>query len=174
MRQRKSLLIILILALATIVSISLSRLTKRQLVKESPSPSPTRVPTDLSQASDIQGEGFKVLDELHLGAVDQRAGREVTISAVIPPGGYVVIHEETKDGKPGQIIGVSDYLTPGEHDSIKVTTERELVEGEKIIVMLHVDDGDKAFSANKDVPIVDPSGSIALLHILVSPEEGAN
>lgn len=94
---------------------------------------------------------------------DYEAGMTATAASVsLQEAGYVVIHED-KDGKPGAVLGNSEFLAKGESENIVVTLSRESVEGEVLYAMLHSDDGDAEFSfPGPDVPLADEEGNIVL------------
>lgn len=103
-------------------------------------------------------------------------GESVIIDSVeIKNGGYVVIHEsiyreEDVIREPGDIIGSSALLLPGESQDILVELERTTKDGEEFIAMLHHDNGDGIFVAADDVPIKDENGDIVLMPFLIAED----
>ncbi|MEK7646543.1 MAG: hypothetical protein AAB381_02510 [Patescibacteria group bacterium] len=91
---------------------------------------------------------------------DQYPGNLVYLSSVqFEKGGWVVIHADNA-GQPGAIIGQTYFdkgINPG-----RVTLTTATVEGGTYYAMLHSDDGDKVFSATKDVPLKDANGNIIM------------
>lgn len=78
------------------------------------------------------------------------AGETVTVdSAFLRSGGFVVIHNEslTSEGDAiGSVIGVSEYLAPGEHSDIEITLDEPISENQTLIAMPHFDsDGDEVY-----------------------------
>jgi hypothetical protein len=69
------------------------------------------------------------------------------------PGGYVVVHKDA-NGVPGDSIGTSIYLEPGEYDNVAIDLTATVTNGETLYAMLHNDDGDALFDAQKDLPVV--------------------
>jgi hypothetical protein len=70
-------------------------------------------------------------------------GETVTVAnATLPEGGFVVIHDATLlDGDAvGSVVGVSDYLAPGEASDINVSLNETLTESQTLIAMPHLDD----------------------------------
>ncbi len=101
--------------------------------------------------------------------IDQKPGKEITIAAVrLDEDGYVEIHEMTADGKPGNPIGVSKLLEAGDSTDVKISLTRSLLEGDKLIAMLHKDDGDSKFLETKDLPIVDSQNAIVMMPFAVN------
>ncbi|MES3031234.1 MAG: hypothetical protein V4697_02370 [Patescibacteria group bacterium] len=91
---------------------------------------------------------------------DQFPGNIVYLSSVqLANPGFVVIHKDNK-GVPGDIIG-SQYFDKGINPG-KITLTSPTVEGGIYYAVLHTDDGDKIFSATKDLPIKDASGNIIM------------
>jgi len=88
---------------------------------------------------------------------DQYPGNVVYISSVtMEKAGWVVIHKNA-NGVPGAVIG-SVYVTAGVGPA-KVNLTESIVDGAMYYAMLHEDDGDKVFDANKDDPIKDARGN---------------
>jgi hypothetical protein len=108
---------------------------------------------------------------------DQAAGSEVFIEKVLlksdGAGGYVVIHRVGEDGAPGEIIGSSQYLEPGVTQNFLVSLyDGQTVDvGDRVIAMLHTDDGDKAFDATLDGAIVDDLGAVVMVTFNILAEE---
>jgi hypothetical protein len=102
---------------------------------------------------------------------EQAGGTNVFIESVtLPSGGYVVIHRED-DGKSGVIIGVSEFLPAGTTTNFLMDTDEEVIEGDSLFAMLHVDDGDGAFVfPGADVPLTDSEGNIVLTNFLIVGE----
>ncbi|WP_185955687.1 DUF7282 domain-containing protein [Halorubrum cibi] len=94
-------------------------------------------------------------------------GTSVTVDSVnTPDGGFVVIHDDSLlDGEvTGSVIGVSEYLEPGENENVTVTLfddvpgatfdRTELTENETLIAMPHRDT-----NANETYDFVATDGS---------------
>lgn len=88
----------------------------------------------------------------HIGVIDQFvAGKVIILSLALKESGYVVIHKEEK-GKPGKIIGVSKILAPGLYTNNAIDLGEGVASGERLVAMLHSDDGDGVFSVETDTP----------------------
>lgn len=91
---------------------------------------------------------------------DQYPGNVVYISSVqLSQPGWVAIHKDNK-GQPGAIIGETYFdkgINPGQ-----VKLSEPLVDGGTYYAMLHSDDGDKKFDANKDRPLTDSNGNVIM------------
>ena len=73
--------------------------------------------------------------------------------------GFVEIHADL-NGAPGDIIGTSALLQPGDHKNVSVIAT--LKPGATYYAMLHSDDGDGVFKAANDAPIKDVAGNIVM------------
>ena len=92
----------------------------------------------------------------------QAGGSNVFIENVtIDKDGYVVIHED-ENGKPGAVVGVSKLLTAGTTENFLMDIDKEVVEGDSLFAMLHIDNGDQIFSIETDIPAVDSDGNTIL------------
>lgn len=89
----------------------------------------------------------------------QASGTEVFIEkAFLPKGGYVVIHKE-KDGKPGEVVGVSKLLKSGPNNNFTVEISKNSIEGDVFYAMLYGGNGDGKFDITTDKPTLDNSGN---------------
>lgn len=86
--------------------------------------------------------------------------------------GYVVIHEDV-DGDPGEIIGASLRLLPGENEELLIELSRPSEKGEVLYAILHTDDGDERLNTKNDQPILDSKGEpiMAKSTIIEQPAE---
>lgn len=82
--------------------------------------------------------------------VDQRPGREITVSQVyLATPGYVAIHDAT-----GTILGSSKLLQAGENNNVKVPINRTLRENEELRAELHAESNNNTtFEASADTSI---------------------
>ncbi|MDQ2052132.1 hypothetical protein RBH26_16765 [Natronolimnohabitans sp. A-GB9] len=79
-------------------------------------------------------------------------------------GGFVVIHDSSLlvGNVIGSVIGVSEYLEPGEHENVEVALDEPLEEDETLIAMAHLDtNDDEAFDfvetdGEEDGPYLTP------------------
>lgn len=85
------------------------------------------------------------------------ANTAVVDKVTLQTSGFVVIHEE-KDGQPGEIIGASTLLTPGTHENVIVQLKRKTLAREKLVAMVHKDNGDGIFDGATDAEDKDESG----------------
>lgn len=111
--------------------------------------------------------GFRIGENV-IYVADQKPSTELTVNLVsLAKGGYVVIHEEV-EGSPGEIIGNTLLLQPGDHNDVEVALQRASLEGESLIAMLHADNGDEVFAPQEDQPIKDDDGNIIFMVFSVS------
>ncbi len=75
--------------------------------------------------------------------------------------GFVVVHEET-DGIPGAILGVSGFVRAGANKDISVSLSRSSKSGEKLLAILHGDDGNERFDERKDEAIKVAGGGLVV------------
>ncbi len=102
---------------------------------------------------------------------DQFPGNVVFLSSVqLANGGWVEIHKDN-NGVPGEIIG-SQYFDKGINTG-KITLTKPTVEGALYYAMLHSDDGDKKFDAEKDLPLKNAKGDIIMKLFRASAAVGA-
>lgn len=99
------------------------------------------------------------------------ASTAVVDSVVLTDAGFAVIHED-QNGEPGQILGASSLLTAGRHENVVIALSRKTVDGERLYVMLHKDNGNGTFEATGDEPVKDEGGSVVHAQFEVSSEAG--
>lgn len=98
---------------------------------------------------------------------EQLPSKNITVSlASLEKPGFVVIHE-SKNGKPGGIIGKSNLLSAGENKNILVDLSRVSRDGEVLFAMIHLDDGDGVFEASKDIPAAGTQGSSIMMEFMI-------
>jgi hypothetical protein len=102
---------------------------------------------------------------------DQPAGAmEVVVGfAVMPEGGFIVIHEDDS-GVPGRVIGVSAVLAQGaEHLAVQVSPS--LMDGAIYYALLYADPNEdpiKALAAGTARPLTDTEGNVVLMSFAAS------
>lgn len=83
---------------------------------------------------------------------DMRPNDVVVVDSVtLSEPGFVAIHAD-QGGVVGAIVGVSDYLSAGTHTGVPVKISKAAANGDTLYAMIHVDDGDRIFSAALDLP----------------------
>ncbi len=99
---------------------------------------------------------------------DQRPGPSVNISFVkLAKNGFVAIHASA-DGRPGAIVGSSDFLEAGETRNFAISLSRLVTEGEELFAMPHVDDGDLVFNPANDPPALDSENNVMFMRFFIS------
>lgn len=121
-----------------------------------------------------------------VSAPDQAGGMEVFITeAVLPDGGFVVIHNIDKDvpgdvvdisgsitgGVIGEVTGVSEFIPAGSAVNFLVALDEEAVEGDTLFAMLYTDNGDGVWDAQLDIPLTVDGDVVVLAFRIVG--EGA-
>ncbi|WP_181687197.1 DUF7282 domain-containing protein [Halorhabdus salina] len=108
---------------------------------------------------------------------DQQAiGQTVSIDSVsTSEGGFVVIHERTKDGR---VVGQTAYLPPGEHTNVVVEIDEPIRTQTTLVAVPHLDtDGDEQLSymgGSLDHPYRSGDGAIAVDADIDPPEDAEN
>jgi hypothetical protein len=77
-------------------------------------------------------------DDQFLAAADSNTVWINTVNSEGP--GWAVVHETEGDGSTGAIIGHA-AVSDGESTDVEVTLDRDVVDGETLVAMLHVDEG---------------------------------
>lgn len=97
------------------------------------------------------GDGLDQNYEYTLDIKDQEAGAKVMVDNVeMEKAGFVTIHVVESNGTPGAIIGKSSLLAEGKRSEVSVSLDRATLAEEKLVAIIHVDDGDGAFDEGKD------------------------
>ena len=90
---------------------------------------------------------------------DQASGSSNTIdNYVLNKAGFIVIHEVTSENSPGTIVGQSGLLKEGRGQDLEITAK--VSAGKEYMAMIHVDNGDKKFSASQDSPAMSGGNMI--------------
>lgn len=85
---------------------------------------------------------------------DQRVGDEVVAPIVsMQNPGFIVVMKDAS-GKPGAIVGVSEFLVSGTHENIDVGTTESLMHGMRYYASTYADDGNGVFDPKDDREIV--------------------
>ena len=96
-------------------------------------------------------------------ASDQKPGNTVSVSVLAAESaGFIAIHE-SKDEKPGKIIGTSHLLQKGKSPNVVIILLREAKEGERLFAIFHLDDGDDKFDVKNDKPAADKDGNFIMM-----------
>ncbi len=102
-----------------------------------------------------------------LYVAEQRPGTTVEVSALVMESpGFVVIHEN-QNGTPGKIIGKSSLLDKDDNGAA-ITLDRQTTDGEKLIAMIHKDNGNSTFSETEDTSVKDDQGEDVMMEFEVS------
>lgn len=85
---------------------------------------------------------------------------------IVKPG-FITIHR-TISTAPAEVIGTTGLLDIGNHN-LKITLTGEMLPGFKYVALLHVDNGDRIFEADKDFPVMT-NGEVVRPYFLAIPE----
>jgi hypothetical protein len=138
--------------------------------KSSFMPQPTLKPpvnvTEVSPSPNTQVNMIK--------ASDQSDGDVLSVDSVTNAKPvFVVLHKATKEGTPGTVVGVSDLLSEGTHDSLDIDISPIAKKGDIYFAMLHEDsNGNKKYDGETtDMPIKDESGQMVMAKFTITITE---
>ena len=124
---------------------------------------------DMKQSDTGGNSSGLVVGKNAIYVAEQVPSRNVLVAVVhLEDLGFVVIHEDAS-GVPGTILGTSGLLAAGETKSpaAMILLSRVTKDGETIYAMLHLDDGDGVFDAEKDKPAKDSMGGEPVMMIVM-------
>ncbi len=89
----------------------------------------------------------------------QGAGENVSVlhASLVRPGFVVVM--EIEKGIPGEVLGVSDYLSAGAHNNISIALDSQPFKGQSVRLIIYADDGNRKFAISRDMPALSISGA---------------
>ena len=98
---------------------------------------------------------------------EQAPLRTISVALVrLEKPGFVVVHEDVA-GAIGGILGASGILPAGETKNLEsILLSRLTRDGERLYVMLHLDDGDGLFDPVKDKPVLDTISALPMMMIV--------
>lgn len=137
--NKKMLIPVVVIALA-LVFIIISRMmsTPQELEEE--------IPLEVATTDDMSLADQIAFAPAAIAAYDYTAGTTFIVDSVtLPEPGFVVVYDEGTE-EAGEVIGVSEYLPGGNSGNVEIQLTRATVSGERIFVMLTIDDGDLEFS----------------------------
>ena len=106
--------------------------------------------------------------EIAIYVADQTPAETAMISFVdLAEVDWVVIHQNN-EGKPGTIMGSSDFLSSGETRDFSINLSRASEDGEQLFAMPHKDNGDGVFNAADDVPVKSEDGNVMFMKFFIS------
>lgn len=83
--------------------------------------------------------------------------------------GFITVHE-SMGSAPGAILGVSRYVEPGRYQDLSIAVDPPLAPGLSYVALLHVDDGDKAYEEQEDMPVTS-NGEVVRADFTVAAAE---
>lgn len=101
----------------------------------------------------------------------QSAGTMARVDKVLfEAPGYIVAHKVNDDGTTGTVIGNSDLISQRETTDITFELKEDITERQNIILMLHLDNGDKTYEfPGADAPVLDEDGVPVMVQVPVGP-----
>ncbi len=93
----------------------------------------------------------------------QNPKKEIVIESVIMPASGWVVARAIEGNRLGQIIEISEFLSKGNHTQIVIPLG-DFYNGEELIGMIYVDNGDTIFNDN-DQPYKDTKGNMIAAYI---------
>lgn len=110
----------------------------------------------------------KNIDASAIVVTPQQAGQTVHVQrATLPTDGWIVVHEEILDGVIGNALGAA-RKNAGVHESVTVDLLRNTEPHKQYWIALYTDNGDKIFSLQNDVPMLDTQGALLLAHFIAT------
>lgn len=82
--------------------------------------------------------------------------------AVLDQSGFIVVHKDSS-GAPGQVIGTSNLLEPGDYSGIEIDLSEKIESGDKLYAMIRQDNGDGVFNSQEDNPITNEEDNIVFV-----------
>ena len=114
----------------------------------------------------VSSDQQELLKRARLEVGNQVAGQTVTITyATLPFGGFVVVRDNLGD-KPGDIIGVSQYLEAGRYKSVVIKLTTPTITGQTLIAGVVTDDGNYRLDT-KDTLLIDARGNPMIQSFIV-------
>lgn len=136
-----------IILLIILVGLVVWMIVKTDRMTDEPIVNPNEVGTGAS------GQ-FQKLAADALVVSDQRPNDEVVVSITsIQKPGFIVVMKDAS-GKPGAIIGVSEFLVAGIHENIDIGTTEALMDGMRYYAATFADDGNGLFDPSSDRKVV--------------------
>lgn len=101
-----------------------------------------------------------------LSVVDPDADHlsEIQIDAVIKTPGFITFHQAIGQA-PGEVVGKSDYLEPGEYKNLIIKLAQPLEIDNQYFALMFKDDGDKVYRAGVDLPVMN-DGAVIKVHFI--------
>jgi hypothetical protein len=114
-----------------------------------------------------EGSAGLVIGANTIYVAEQAPLRTISVALVrLEKPGFVVVHEDVA-GAIGGILGVSGVLPAGETKNLEsILLSRLTRDGERLYVMLHLDDGDGLFDPVKDKPVLDTISALPMMMIV--------
>jgi len=103
----------------------------------------------------------------------QEGGDTIAVDLVVlAEPGFVVIHNSTKDGKPGEVVGHSELLSKGENKAVVLDIDPQATKGDIYFAMLHADiNKDEDFGGTEeDFPLKDNTGNIIMMKFAINSD----
>ncbi len=114
----------------------------------------------------ISSDQSELLKRARLEVGDQVAGQTVTITyATLPFAGFVVVRNNLGD-RPGDIIGVSNYLEAGRYKSVVIKLTSPTIIGQTLIAGIVTDDGNHRLDT-RDTLLNDTRGNPVIQSLIV-------
>ncbi|MFA6006209.1 MAG: hypothetical protein WC764_00535 [Candidatus Paceibacterota bacterium] len=84
---------------------------------------------------------------------EQKVGKSVTVASyTLSAPGFIEVHAVTAEQTPGAILGSSGLLPAGSGAEVQISLTASTKDGQNVIAMLHLDNGDGKFDATTDLP----------------------
>lgn len=116
------------------------------------SPSPASSGKFNYQISDSSKNGIK--------AYNQLPEKTVYVSEILlERPGYIVIFQADAQGKPDKMLGYGGVFKAGRYPNITMMLKEETKEGDTLLAVLYIDNGDGLYKENEELPVKDEKGN---------------
>ncbi|MFA5946509.1 MAG: hypothetical protein WC813_00605 [Patescibacteria group bacterium] len=89
---------------------------------------------------------------------------EIHVSATVKTPGFITFHEAIGQA-PGGVVGVSEYLQPGEYKDLVITPLRPLERDNQYFALMFKDGGNHKYDLGVDLPIMS-NGAVIKVHFI--------
>jgi hypothetical protein len=89
---------------------------------------------------------------------------EIHVSAIVKMPGFITFHQAIGQA-PGEVVGVSEYLQPGEYKDLVITPSRPLEKDNQYFALMFKDGGNRKYDLGVDLPVMS-NGTVIKVHFI--------